>query len=300
MAPHDPRAELRAGLIAAASAYGIWGFLPLYLKFVGFASPWEVLAQRILWSIPFAALGVAVSGGFAQARAALTQPGVLGALVLSALLVAGNWAVYVWAVSEARVIEASLAYFITPLVNVTFGVAFFSERLRRRQIAALALAALGVVVQGVALGGLPWVSLALCITWSLYGLMRKRAPVPAAAGLLAETLILAVPAAAALALMTGRVFGASPGQDLLLALSGPATALPLILFAFGARRLPFATLGLLQFIAPSLQFLVGVAFGEPLTPLRIASFVLIWMGLGVFSWDAWRVERAQRREVPAG
>lgn len=287
--------DVRAGFIAAFAAYAIWGVLPLYLKLVGFAGPWEVLASRILWSLPAAGLAVAFTGGFAETRRAVAQPGVLRALVLSSLFIAGNWAIYVWAVANAHVIEASLAYFLTPLVNVAFGVTLFGERLTKLQAGALALAAMGIVAQGVALGSFPVVAVALCATWSAYGLVRKQAPVPAAGGLLVETLILAAPSAFGLWWLAahggGLAFDDSPSNAVLIALSGVATALPLILFAFGARRLKFSTLGMLQFIAPSMQFVIGVAYGEPLTPLRIVSFAFIWAGLVAFTWDAFVRER---------
>lgn len=294
MIPSDAETR-RVGLIAAASAYFIWGLLPGFLKLLHFANPNEILAARILFSIPAAALAVAFTGGFRAAWAAWRQPGMVRALTLSAMLVGLNWWIYVWAVANERVIEASLAYFLTPLVNVAFGVALFNERLNRMQVAALSLAAAGVLVQGIALGAPPFVALALCATWSLYGLVRKQAPTPAAAGLLGETLILAAPAAAGLMFLQqsqGLALTESPLQFWLMALSGPATAIPLILFAFGARRLPFTTLGLLQYIAPSMQFLLGVAYGELLTPLRLASFVLIWGGLALFSWNALRPRKA--------
>lgn len=286
--------DIRAGFIAATAAYAIWGVLPLYLKLVGFADPWEILFSRILWSIPAAGLLVALTGGFRETQRAIAQPGVLRALCLSSLFIAGNWAIYVWAVANAHVIEASLAYFLTPLVNVAFGVTLFGERLTKFQAGALAFAGAGIAAQAAALGAMPWIALALCATWSAYGLVRKQAPVPAAGGLLVETLILAAPSALGLwwlARQGGLAFDDSPVNALLLALSGVATALPLILFAFGARRLRFSTLGMLQFIAPSMQFLIGVAYGEPLTPLRIASFALIWVGLAVFTWDATVRER---------
>jgi chloramphenicol-sensitive protein RarD len=294
------QADIRAGFIAATAAYAIWGVLPVYLKLVGFASPWEILASRILWSIPAAGLLVMLTGGFRETARAIAQPGVLRALLLSSVFIAVNWAIYVWAVANARVIEASLAYFLTPLVNVAFGVTLFNERLTRFQAGALALAAAGIVAQAAALGAVPWVSLALCATWSAYGLVRKQAPVPAAGGLVVETLILAAPSALTLWWLathgSGLAFDDSASNATLLALSGVATALPLILFAFGARRLRFSTLGMLQFIAPSIQFLLGVAWGEPLTPLRIASFALIWAGLAVFTWDA-TVRERQRAAV---
>ena len=285
--------DVRSGFLAAAAAYTIWGVLPLYLKLVSFAGPWEVLCSRILWTIPAAFVAVQFMGGFTETRTALAQKGVLPALALSSLCIAVNWAIYVWAVANHHVIEASLAYFLTPLVNVAFGVTLFRERITAAQTGALALAAIGIAVQAAALGAFPWVSIALCASWSLYGLVRKQAPVPAAGGLLAETLILAIPSALGLWWVSttaqGITFDDSPSNALLLAASGLATAIPLILFSFGARRLKFSTLGMLQFLAPSIQFFIGWAYGEPLTPLRVASFALIWLGLVIFTADSlWR------------
>ncbi|MES1156666.1 MAG: EamA family transporter RarD [Alphaproteobacteria bacterium] len=289
--PEASSAE-RAGFIAAASAYGLWGVLPLYIKLIGFADAREVLAQRILWCAPAAFAAVFVMSGWragaAEIRAAL-KPRMLATLAASALFIFLNWSLYVWLVLHARVIEASLAYFLAPLVSVGIGVTFFHERIGGAKIAALVLAALGVVVQAWALGAPPWMALALCATWSMYALIRKRAVVPAATGLFIESLVL-IPIAVALLWSVGvpLAFTQSPAHALMLALAGPITALPLMLFAFGARRVSFTSLGLLQYVAPSLQFLLGLAFGEPLTPLRAASFALIWAGLVLFSWDTLR------------
>lgn len=284
--------QARAGLWAAASAYVLWGLLPLYLKAVGFASPWEVLAQRVLWSIPFALAAVLMFKVWRETWAAMKAPGALLWLTASAALISINWGVYVSAVANHQVIEASLAYFLTPIVQVAFGVLLFKERLAPLQAAALALAAAGVLVQGLALGAAPWVALVLCATWSTYGLIRKRLPIPAAGGLLVETALLALPALGMLMWLSttpaGLAIDDGPGQGVLLALTGFATALPLILFAFGARRLQFTTIGLLQFIAPTLQFVTGVAYGEPFTPLRALSFGLIWTGLALFLAQTWR------------
>jgi chloramphenicol-sensitive protein RarD len=194
-----------------------------------------------------------------------------------------------------RVIESALAYFLTPLVAVGVGVMFFGERITRAQIAALVLAGVGIIVQGFAVGAPPWMALALCATWSTYAVIRKRAPVPAAVGLLVETVALAPVCAGLLwwaAQSAPLQFGSSWQHTLLLALSGPATALPLMAFTFGARRVSFVTIGLLQFIAPSLQFMTGIAFGEPFTLMRGVSFGIIWAGLALFSWDTLRRARA--------
>jgi chloramphenicol-sensitive protein RarD len=287
-------ADVRQGFIAAFAAYSLWGVLPLYLHLLQFARPEEVLASRILWSIPAIGLALTVMGGWAQVRAGLTDPHVRGRLVLSAVLIAINWWVYVWAVANNRVMEASLAYFLTPLVNVAMGVALFQERLRPLQGAAVAVAGFGVVVQGLAMNAAPWAALVLCASWSCYALVRKQTPVSAAGGLFIETLVLAPVALGGLLLLASWAplgQAASPGHVGLMALAGPITALPLILFAIGARRLQFSTLGLLQFIAPSLQFLVAVLLGEALTPLRLVSFMLIWGGLVLFTLDAWRQQR---------
>ncbi|MGE0044397.1 MAG: EamA family transporter RarD [Hyphomonadaceae bacterium] len=288
--------DVRAGFIAAFAAYTIWGLLPLYLMLVSFADPREILGQRIIWAAPACLIGIfAISGwrrGLSELRGAM-RPALIATLALSAVFIFINWAIYVWAVANERVISAALAYFLAPLVQVAVGVGFYGEKLSRWQIAALALAGIGVIVQGVALGAFPWVSLALCATWCAYGVVRKRAVVPAATGLFIETAIL-LPVAAGLLYWVGAAtlrFDDSMGYGALLALAGPATAIPLTLFAFGARRLSFTTIGLLQFIAPTIQFLIGVIAGEPLTALRIASFGFIWAGLALFSYDVWRRER---------
>ncbi|MGE0597608.1 MAG: EamA family transporter RarD [Hyphomonadaceae bacterium] len=296
--PTSPEeAERRAGFTAAFAAYLIWGFFPLYLKLLHFADVREVLAQRVLWCAPATLIAIFALNGFkrglGEIRAALT-PRMLLTLFASAVFIFVNWGLYVWLVLTERVIESALAYFLAPLVAVAVGTIFFGERITVAQSAALGLATAGVITQGFALGAPPWMALALCATWSAYAVIRKRAAVPAATGLFIESIVLAPVAfgfllwAASLAPLS---FNESPWQALLLTLSGPATAIPLVLFAFGARRVSFVTLGLLQFLAPSLQFMTGLAYGEPFTPLRAASFALIWVGLGVFAWDTLRRAR---------
>lgn len=296
MSPED--AERRAGFLAAAGAYVIWGFFPLYLHLLGFAHALEVLGQRVLWCIPVAMIAVALMSGWrtglTQIREAL-RPRMLGVLFVSACFIFVNWGIYVWLVLEHRVIESSLAYFLAPLVAVGAGVLFYGEKITNAQIVALLLAAVGVVVQGFALGAPPWMALALCASWSAYAVIRKRAAVPAAVGLLIETVAMAPIAAGFLWWVAtqngGLAFSTGLDHALLLGVSGLATALPLVLFTFGARRVSFVTLGLLQFVAPSLQFATGIAFGESFTPLRGVSFVLIWLGLGFFAWDVLRRAR---------
>jgi chloramphenicol-sensitive protein RarD len=297
--PGSPsEADRRAGFIAAASAYVMWGFLPLYLKLLSAIDVREVLAQRILWAAPSAFIAVFLMSGWRpgwREIATALKPRMTGTLALSACFIFVNWGIYVYLVLNARVIESALAYFLAPLVSVAVGVLFFREKITTPQIIALGLALVGVVVQGFAVGAPPWMALALCGTWSVYAVIRKRAAVPAAVGLLIESLALA-PVAIALLIWT-----ASEAQlgittnwttAALLAIAGPVTAIPLMAFAFGARRVSFVTLGLLQFLAPTLQFTTGILFGEPFTPLRGVSFVLIWVGLAFFSWDTLRRARA--------
>ncbi|PZO49564.1 MAG: EamA family transporter RarD [Alphaproteobacteria bacterium] len=287
-------AERRAGFIAAASAYVMWGFLPLYLKLLGSVDVREVLAQRIVWCAPAALIAVFLMSGWRpgwREIATALKPRMLATLVASAGFIFINWGLYVYLVLSERVIESALAYFLAPLVSVAVGVLFFRERITMPRVIALALALLGVIVQGFALGAPPWMALALCATWSVYAVIRKRAAVPAATGLLIESLAL-MPLAIGLLLWAANQaplsFGADAGLSVLLAIAGPITAIPLMAFAFGARRVSFTTLGLLQFLAPTLQFITGIAFGEPFTLLRGVSFVLIWVGLAFFSWDTLR------------
>lgn len=295
MTPPSPlspsEAERRAGFIAAAGAYFIWGLLPLYLKLMQDVDAREVLAQRVLWCVPAAFVAIFVMSGWKSGWSGLGQalrPRMLGVLAVSASVIFVNWGLYVWLVLEARVMEASLAYFLSPILSVAIGVLFFQESVTRPQIIALALAALGVIAQGFALGNPPWMALALCATWLAYAVIRKRAPVPAATGLFVESLVLAPLACVLLAwtMQSGALsFGSDWRHTLLLALAGVVTAAPLMAFTFGARRVSFTALGLLQFTAPTLQFLTGLMAGEPFTPMRALSFGLIWAGLAFFAWD---------------
>lgn len=290
-------AERRAGFIAAASAYVIWGFLPLYLKLLATIDVREVLAQRILWAAPAAFIAIFIMSGWRagwREIATAFRPRMLATLAASACFIFVNWGLYVYLVLNERVIESALAYFLAPLVSVAVGVLFFREKITTPQIIALALALVGVVVQGIALGSPPWMALALCATWSTYAVIRKRAPVPAAVGLFIESLALA-PVAIGLLFWAGSeaplAFSTDWGTAILLAIAGPVTAIPLMAFAFGARRVSFVTLGLLQFLAPTLQFTTGIVFGEDFTFLRGVSFALIWAGLAFFSWDTLRRAR---------
>ena len=285
----------RAALTASLVCYTLWGVLPILFMLAERtgAGAFEVVAWRTLWSAPCAAALVVASGQGPALRA--LSPRTLGALLVSALLIAVNWSTYVWAVESGRTISASLGYYLNPLLNMAAGAILFKERISLGGRVAIGLAAVGVALQGAALGEFPWVSLVLAISFCGYGLVRKTAAVSAQSGLLVECLILAVPAIAYLSWLTHAGqghYGHSLAATTILTLAGPATAIPLALFAFAARRMPLTAMGFLQFIAPTLQFIVGVEAGEPLTPLRIASFLFIWLGVAIFAADLWR--RTQR------
>lgn len=277
------RTKLPPAFWAALSAYIMWGLLPAFLHLFSKIPPLEVTAQRIVWTLPCAFLAALIFGGFASLRITART---LGLLSLSAALIGGNWLLYVWAVGQDRILESSLGYFINPLINVCMGVAFFKEKLTKWQVGALTLALLGVLNQTFLVGAFPYVALGLGFSFALYGLVRKLAPVQPAAGLFWESAILFLPALAIIIWHIhsgGPVMGGSNGMMGLLILLGPATAIPLILFATGARGLKLTTLGLLQYLAPTLQFSTGLVLGEHFTPAHGVTFGLIWAGLALYS-----------------
>ena len=280
----------RAAMGSALTCYTLWGLLPILFIWAGRAGAgaFEIVAWRTLWSLPCVA-GVALVVGGAGVLRGIGR-GTLGLLLLSAVLIAVNWSTYVWAVEAGRTLSASLGYYILPLLNMVLGAVVFRERIARIVWVAIALAAAGVVLQGLALGAFPWVSVVLALSFGGYGVVRKAAKVEALAGLLVECLILFLPAAAYAAWLqeSGRaVFGVRWDASLLLALGGPATVGPLALFTFAARRLRLSTVAFVQFITPTLQFVVGIEAGEALTPLRTLAFALIWAGVAVFALAPW-------------
>ena len=293
-----PEERQRAGVALGLGAYAIWGLLPLYIAQLNVVPPATFLSYRIIWSVVFMLLMLAVSRRWKPLLAAVRQPRAMGLLVVSSTLIAINWLVYINAVQDHRVLETSLGYFINPLLNVVVGVVVLKESMRRPEIIAVGLAALGVAILAVAGGALPWISLVLACSFSAYGFVRKMVPVEAFEGLLIETLLL-VPFAAGYVAWTGYdMFDLPLRLSALLAFSGVVTAVPLLLFSAAARRLRFATLGLLQYIAPTLQFALAItAFDEPLDPVMIATFVLIWAGLALLGAD---LIRRGRPGVAAG
>jgi chloramphenicol-sensitive protein RarD len=281
------------GAWAGALAFTWWGFFPLYFRLLPNVRPLEVLANRIVWSLLLVAALLTWQSRWRWLWPALRSRRVLASFIASALLLSVNWLTYIWAVSNGHVVDASLGYFITPLINVALGYGLLGERPRRAQWIALTIAAAGVVWLTVSAGRLPWIGLVLGLSFGAYGLLRKVASLGALEGLTLETLLLAPAAAAALAWWWGGSPSSFPGPDLatnawLLGL-GPATTLPLLLFAVAARSLPMATLGLLQYASPSIQFLIGVTlFDEPFSLTRLVGFVLIWLALALYSVDGWR------------
>jgi chloramphenicol-sensitive protein RarD len=278
---------MNRGIAYASAAYLLWGVFPIYFKALQAVAPLEILGHRIVWSLAVcAALLLALRRGqwLADLR---RQPRVLLWFVASSMLVAVNWFVYIWAVNAGRVVDASLGYFINPLVNVLIGALFLHERLRGMQWVAVAVAAIGVSWLTWQAGAVPWIGLVLALSFGLYGLLRKTAALGAVEGLTLETLLLAPIAAAYLGwLMLGSHSGFFQGDTttrLLLAAAGPITALPLLLFAAGARRIPFSTLGLLQYLGPTLQLLIGVWLYDEAFAERAPGYVLIWIALAVFS-----------------
>jgi len=292
----------RKGYLFALGAYLCWGLFPLYWKLLRPATPVEILAHRIVWSFVLVVLIVAVARGWRRIAALIRRPGKMGLIAVAALLIAVNWGTYIYGVNTDRVVETSLGYFINPLVTVLLGVFVLGERLRAAQWAAIGVGALAVAVLTADYGHVPYLALVLAGTFGLYGLVKKRLSVPAADGLLVESAALTVPAVIFLSILVaggdstlGRV---SAAHTALLVLSGAVTTVPLLLFAGAANRIPLSAIGLLQYLAPILQLACGVlVFGEPMPPARLAGFVLVWLALGVFTWDGIRYLRSQARSA---
>jgi chloramphenicol-sensitive protein RarD len=294
--------ERRIGIGAGLGAYVLWGVFPLYFPLLEPAGGLEIVAHRIAWSLLFVGLLLTVRRNWRQVRAAATHLRSLLVLAVAAVLIAANWLVYVYAVNSGHVVEASLGYFINPLVSVVLGVLVFRERLRRLQWVAVGIAVVAVGVLTADYGQPPWIALALAVSFGLYGLMKKLVRVEAAPGLFLETVVVVVPALVVVAVLEARgdaAFGhAGTGQALLLVSSGIATAVPLLLFAAAARRVPLSTVGLLQYVTPLMQLAIGVfVYEEPMPPARLAGFAIVWLALAVFTADSLRAARTARRTV---
>lgn len=300
-AENPVHARTRAGLLAGFGAYGLWGLLPLYFKLLNAVSPFEIVAHRVIWSVAFLAVVLAVMRNYPPFLAVFRQSRILGALAVSAILIGINWLVYVWAVDTAHIVAASLGYFLNPLVNVALATLVLKEKLTRGQAIAIAIATVGVAILAVGEWQTLWISLSLAVSFAFYGLVRKLTPVPSAAGLAVETVLLTIPALIALGWFAQQgllSFGSDPLITLGLIGTGAVTSVPLILFAISARALPFVTLGLMQYIAPSLQFLSGVfLFSEPMSTGRWISFLFIWIALTLFVWDSVRASATRNSKA---
>ncbi|OMG52404.1 EamA family transporter [Azonexus hydrophilus] len=292
MASNRPLAGIGFGLLA----YGIWGFFPLYFHQLSHIAPMDILANRALWACIFVGVLLSATQQWGKVRAILGRPRQLAMLALAALLVGSNWLVFLWAVAHQQVVESSLGYFLTPLVNVLLGLLVLKERLNGKEWLAIALAIAGLGNEIISLGGLPWVSLFLAATFGTYGLVRKQIPVDALSGLWLETLVM-LPVCLLYALWQAQqghtvfVFSEWSTASWLIG-AGILTALPLIAFAAATQRLNLATVGMLMYINPTMQFLTAVyVFNEPLDLGKLVTFGLIWLGLLVFSWSAWQKYR---------
>lgn len=295
------------GLVQAALAYVIWGLFPIYFHALARVDALEIVMHRSLWCFVVVWALLVATRRLQWVRGVVRQPRLVGRFALSALLLSTNWLLYVWAVNHGHVVEASLGYFVTPLVNVLLGTWVLAERPRRLQWIAVALAACGVLWLTATLGRPPWIALGLAGSFGTYGLLRKTATLGALEGLALETAAVLPVALVALALMNaphGGLLGIFAGMDGAtvgwLLFAGPLTAVPLLLFAAGARRITLATLGTLQYLSPTIQFLLGVTFfGEPLDPVRLVGFALIWTALAVYSADGFLWLRRQRTPAAA-
>nr|WP_321513941.1 EamA family transporter RarD [uncultured Pseudodesulfovibrio sp.] len=290
------------GFFAAFTAFLMWGLLPIYWKSLIVVNPFEILCHRIIWSLVFIAIILTILKGWKETFASMRSPRDIGILILSSLMIGGNWLLYIWAVNTNHVLETSLGYYINPLVTMLLGFIFYRERMKPLQIVAIGLATLGVINSIFSYGELPWISLTLAISFAFYGLLRKVASVESLPGLFLETMVLAPLALGYLVKLqlngTSALFTVSPTIDLLLIGAGAATATPLIGFAFGARRLRLSTLGILQYVAPSIAFLLGVfVYKEPFTASHLVTFALIWSGLAVYTGESIWTLRQHRRQT---
>lgn len=294
------------GILYAVGAYLAWGFLPIYWKQLELVPALQILSHRIVWSFFLLAALISIRKSWKPIRAAALNRRSLVIFIIAALLLSVNWLTYIWGVNSDYIVETSLGYFINPLVNVLFGVLFLRERLRSAQWFAISLAAGGVLYLTIALGRLPWIALVLAFTFGLYALVKKTSSLASLQGLTLETAIMFIPAAAFLLLAESAGSGAFTNQglptDILLIFTGLVTAVPLLLFGSAAQRIHLSTLGILQYLAPTIQFILGVAvYHEPFTSTTLIGFILIWLALLVYSMEGYlHYRRTPETFNPAG
>ncbi|TPK77013.1 EamA family transporter RarD [Mesorhizobium sp. B2-4-17] len=286
----DADSKARRGFLLALGAYLLWGLLPFYMKAVAHLPLAEVIAHRVVWSVPIAAAVLVWAGRTADFKVAIRSPRTIAMAALTAALISVNWGIYVWAIAVDRTVETALGYYINPLVSVVVGALLLGERLDRLQIAAVVLAAVAVAVLTIEGGKLPWVSLALAFSFAAYGFFRKTLPIGPSQGFLLEVLLLSVPALGYIVYLiaTGQdhILSSNGTDTALLIGCGPVTSVPLLLFAFGAKLLRLSTIGIMQYIAPTMVFLIAVlVFNEPFGTTQAVAFVLIWTALAIYSWS---------------
>lgn len=306
MAPLASRENTRLGIFAGIIAYITWGLVPIFFKQIAAVPAVEIIAHRVLWAMLLMTALIGFGRGFGDAWRVARMPAQLAKIALASALVISNWLTFVWGVNNGHILETSLGYFILPLFNVALGVLVLKERLRPLQWTAVLLATIGVGIEAARAGGLPWIALVLAGTFGIYGLLRKQLPLDAASGLFLETVCMLPVALAWLAWLaySGQShFGAGPGlpdaRDLLLIATGPVTAIPLLLFAVAARRLPLNLLGFLQYLAPTIAFLIAVlVYREPLDLSRALAFAVIWIGLAVYSFDLFNTAATRAPVLP--
>jgi chloramphenicol-sensitive protein RarD len=295
---------VQTGFIAGLAAYLLWGFLPILFKATSDVSSVTVVADRTLFSLIFVGALLVAARRTAEIRAALADPATFRSMLISAVILGANWLIYVYAIESGQILQTSLGYFINPLANVAMGMLLLGERLNRWQMLAIVIAVIAIGIQAVGLSGVPFIALGIALTFAAYGYFRKTAKVSSTTGLFVETLLLAPVALLYLVYTFVRDGGMGPHSDPvtlgLLILTGPATAVPLLLFAFAVQRLRLTTIGMLQYIAPSIAFLLAVlVYNEPLDPVRLLSFALIWLSLAVYTSDSLLRRRAAAPETAA-
>jgi chloramphenicol-sensitive protein RarD len=292
----DQSGAATRGFFFAFSAYVFWGVQPIFMKLVAHMPAAEVVAHRVLWSLPIAGVVIWALGRTADLKAALRSPRTLAMAAVTATIISVNWGIYVWAIAVDRAIDTALGYYINPLVSVVMGAVLLGEKLAVPQMVAVGLALVAVVVLTVDAGGLPWVSLALALTFAAYGFLRKTLPIGPSQGFFLEVLILCLPALGYVAWLEfhgdNHFVAASPNDMILLLLCGPVTATPLLLYAFGAKLLRYSTIGIMQYIGPSIVLLIAVfVFGEPFGGVKAVAFWLIWTALALYTWSMFTTPR---------
>ncbi len=291
----------RSGVVFGLLAYTMWGLFPIYFVWTSSVAPLEVLSHRVLWAVPFGALIISLRRQWRDVRNALVDRSRLSWLAMAALAISANWLTYIWAIQQDRIFETSLGYYINPLMYVAIGVLAFGERLRRLQGIAVALATIGVLFLTFSGGAFPWVAIVLGISFTTYGVIRKQVVIGAMPGLFIETLLIFPIVALWMGWFVAQggasVVSGDAWLTFLLIMGGPITVLPLMFFAIAARRLTLTAIGFMQFLAPTLQFMTGVYYGEPLTFAKLVCFGFIWTAVVVFSADALR--QGRRKPLPA-